>query len=303
MIRNLAIKGGGVKGIAYVGALKELNNAGILKDIKRYAGTSAGSLVAAMLAVGHSVESIERMMRSLDFKKFESGGNPLSIFTLYGLYPGNYIVQFINKILITSPFKLNEKTTFSEMRAAGCKDLYVFACNVNSQQVIELSADKTPDVIVCEAVRASMSIPFFFRAFRFTQGLDNEHIFVDGGVVFNYPLSFFDQSRFTEAEQLDLSSIGMFLYSKENKPHKKLRFNTPMFFAKQLFESLMDSQDIQVHEDHEQVLRSIMIDDLHYSATDFKLSSEDMNKLINSGSEAAKIFIREYFDKAKKTSI
>jgi NTE family protein len=301
MIRNIAIKGGGVKGIAYVGALRELENAGVLKDIQRYAGTSAGSLVAAMLAVGHSVESIEKMMRSLDFKKFESGGNPFRIFTLYGLYSGDYIVQFINKILISSPLKLSPKLTFREMKEAGCKELYVFACNVNSQQVIELSAEKTPDVLVAEAIRASMSIPFFFRAFRFTQGIATEHIFVDGGVVFNYPLSFFDQSRFMEKDdkELDLESIGMFLYSKENKPHKKLRFNTPMFFAKQLFESLMDSQDIQVHEDHEQVARSIMIDDLHYSATDFTLSKDDMDKLIQSGSLAAKEFIKNYIVKSR----
>ena len=43
--RNLVFEGGGVKGIAYVGALEVLDQEGILKDIKRVAGTSAGAMV------------------------------------------------------------------------------------------------------------------------------------------------------------------------------------------------------------------------------------------------------------------
>jgi len=291
MIKNLAIKGGGVKGIAYVGALHELEKQNILQGLQRVSGTSAGSLVAAMIAVGLSAADIEKAMRALDFKKFEGGFNPFRIFSMYGLYSGDYILHFIRSFFRHSPYKLHPNVTFKEMRAAGCKDLYVFACNVNSQAVVEFSADKTPDTFVAEAIRASMSIPFFFKAFQFSNSIPNDHIYVDGGVVYNYPLTFFDHSRFYSKGELNDESIGLFLYAKENRPHKQLKNNSPIFFSKQLFESLTEAQDILVSDDDTLISRSIMIDDLHYSATDFNLSGDDMNKLIESGSKAAKEFM------------
>ena len=50
--KNLVFEGGGVKGIAYVGALEVLDREGILKDIKRVAGTSAGAMVAVLIGLG-----------------------------------------------------------------------------------------------------------------------------------------------------------------------------------------------------------------------------------------------------------
>ena len=40
--KNLVFEGGGVKGIAYVGAMEVLDKEGILNNIERVAGTSAG---------------------------------------------------------------------------------------------------------------------------------------------------------------------------------------------------------------------------------------------------------------------
>ncbi|KAI8512053.1 hypothetical protein Bbelb_111530 [Branchiostoma belcheri] len=48
---NLVLKGGGAKGIAYIGAAKVLDEAGILPNIKRFAGTSAGAITATLLAI------------------------------------------------------------------------------------------------------------------------------------------------------------------------------------------------------------------------------------------------------------
>ena len=69
MIKNLALKGGGVKGIAYVGALKELEKASIYDGIEKVSGTSAGALVAGMIAVGYSADKIEELMHGLNLKK------------------------------------------------------------------------------------------------------------------------------------------------------------------------------------------------------------------------------------------
>jgi hypothetical protein len=67
-----------------------------------------------------------------------------------------------------------------------------------------------------------------------------------------------------------------------------------MYFAKQLLESMMDAQDIMFSEDKVLLDRSIMIDDLNYSSTDFKLSRDDMNKLMASGAESAKKYLASH---------
>jgi len=292
MIKNLVLKGGGVKGIAYVGALRELEKHLILQRIERVAGTSAGSLIAGMLAVGLSSWQIEELMFSLDFKKFESRANPFRILTTYGLYSGGYISDFIRSFLKQSLYQLSPEVTFKEMKDAGCKDLYVFTCNVNSQSIVELSAEATPEVMVVEAIRASMSIPLFFKAFQFSKGMPDDHFYIDGGVVYNYPLSFFDGLKFNKnPDEINKESLGLYLYAKEKKAPKLLKRSMPLFFVKQLFESLMEAQDDMIDEDHYLFERSIRIPDLQISATDFKLSNDDMKNLIASGSQAAADYI------------
>ena len=191
MIRNLAIKGGGVRGIAFVGALRELAGKNILNGITRVAGTSAGSMVAAMICAKYSVDEIEQLMHSLDFAKFEDDRNPFRIATHYGLYAGDYILQFVRNFLDDSPASLNADSTFLDLKNSGSKDLYVFASDLSTFSVTEFSADKTPSVKIAEAVRSSMSIPLFFKAWQFSDGQPTNHLYVDGGLIFNYPLTFF----------------------------------------------------------------------------------------------------------------
>ncbi|HXK95582.1 MAG TPA: patatin-like phospholipase family protein, partial [bacterium] len=69
--RNLVFEGGGVKGIAYAGALEFLDQKGdILPEIRRVAGTSAGAITAAILALGARSQEIKEIVGGTDFRKF-----------------------------------------------------------------------------------------------------------------------------------------------------------------------------------------------------------------------------------------
>lgn len=294
MIRNLAIKGGGVRGIAFVGALRELASKNILDGITRVAGTSAGSMVAAMICAKYSVDEIEELMHSLDFAKFEDAKNPLRIVTHYGLYAGDYILEFVRNFLDSSPATLNAESTFLDLRNSGSRDLYVFASDLNTFSVTEFSADKTPLVKIAEAVRASMSIPVFFKAWQFSDGQPTNHLYVDGGLVFNYPLTFFDHPRFhTGNGEVNEESLGLYLQTKQVPEERELAFDEVMHYARHLFETMLNSQDIDFAEDDSQVRRSIMIDDLGILSTDFHISSDDMKKLVLSGAEGTRLFFEK----------
>lgn len=294
MFRNLAIKGGGVRGIAFVGALRELDSLHLLQNITRVAGTSAGAMVAAMVSAQYTVDEIEQLMHSLNFKKFEDEFNPLRIATHYGLYGGDYILDFVKQFLEQSPNKLNADSTFLDLRNSGCRDLFVFAADLSTFSITEFSADATPDVKVAEAVRASMSIPVFFKAWQFADGRPTNHLYVDGGLVFNYPITFFDTPRFNAGNNTaNEETLGLYLRTKGVVEKRELVFNQVMHFARHLFETMLNSQDVDFEEDLSQIKRSIVIDDLGILSTDFHITSDDMSKLVESGTHGTKLFFEK----------
>lgn len=327
-IINLALKGGGVKGIAYVGALRELEKVNIYQGIERVSGTSAGALVAGMVAVGYSPDDIGDLMHGLNFEKFKGGWNPIRIFTKYGLYDGDYILNFIHDFLAKSPGRLDKNATFDDLKKANCKDLIVFASDINLHTIAEFSYFQTPKCIVAEAIRASMSIPLFFKSWKFSNNIPNEHLYVDGGLVYNYPLSFFDKPRFHETGKIDHdASMGLYLESKQHydvhahdengsenettetkKMKKKNYFHKINYYSKILtyfkhsFETLLNAQDIDFMEESHLVSRTVFISDLGFSSTDFNLSKEDKKKLVESGSAGAKKHMEWLNDVSKKNN-
>ena len=185
-IENLVFKGGGVLGIAYAGCIEALHRKGILDNIKGVAGTSAGSITAGLVALNYSSSEINDIVSKTNFKSFEDKWDPLRIATKYGLYKGDHFLSWYKDLIKHKTG--NENITYKEFRNAGFKDLKVFATDLNAKSIQEFSADATPDVIVAESIRASMSIPLFFSAWKFSNGIPNNHIFVDGGTVYNLSL-------------------------------------------------------------------------------------------------------------------
>jgi len=68
--KNLIFEGGGVKGIAYVGAIKFLEEKGIISNIVRVGGTSAGAINAVLVGLGYTSAQTLNIMNKLNFKKF-----------------------------------------------------------------------------------------------------------------------------------------------------------------------------------------------------------------------------------------
>ena len=69
--RNLVFEGGGVKGIAYGGALEKIDELNILSGITRVAGTSAGAIAASLLALGYDSRSFSKIISETKFNKFQ----------------------------------------------------------------------------------------------------------------------------------------------------------------------------------------------------------------------------------------
>ena len=67
---TLVFEGGGIKSIAYIGALKHLVELSVLKNIKNFAGTSSGSQIATLLAIGYNLDELEEIILNTPFEDF-----------------------------------------------------------------------------------------------------------------------------------------------------------------------------------------------------------------------------------------
>lgn len=217
--RNLVLEGGGIRGIAYGGALEELEKKGLLPQIVRVGGTSAGAIQAALLAVGYTATEIQQLTYQMPVKKMNDGrfifiGGSNRLLKHYGWYRGEKFTQWMRQQIETKTGNPNLTLAQLHERAGkdGFRDLYVTATNLTLQRMEVLSYETYPAMKVADAVRISMSIPLYFRAVfvdstgntisrpRKSQALN---VMVDGGILANYPIHLFDQNRYLSQPQAE----------------------------------------------------------------------------------------------------
>ena len=289
-IENLVLKGGGVLGIAYAGAIKELENEGLLKKIKRVAGTSAGSITAALIALNYNADEITTIVSSTNFNSFEDHKNPLHIATKYGLYEGVFLLDWIEELIHKKTN--NAKITFGEMEALGHKELRVFSSDLTDGVIREFSARKTPNAVVSESIRASMSIPLFFEAWKFPNAIPDDHFYVDGGLIYNYPITTFSPEN----------TLGFYLINKSKYPQlatgedhvvsdNQLQDDQLLKYIEKLFITMRESQQLDFMQDEDQKAISVLIDDFGISPLDFTLGDDDKKKLYEEGMSATKKYL------------
>jgi NTE family protein len=275
--KNLVFEGGGIKAIAYAGVLKVLGDKGILEGIEKVAGTSAGAITACLLALNYTPDEIYKIVFDMNFSKLQDNKNYMRVLEKYGIYEGAYFLLWIKSLIKKKAG--NENITFSQLKELGFKDLYTITTNLNTEGIQIFSAEITPNVIVAEAVRASMSIPIFFEAFKFSQGIDTTCSYVDGGMLWNFPLDIFDSNN-----ELCQETLGIALWNyNQLGTSNELKHWESVHYIKLLFETLLSSQSCELSATTVNDFRIIKIDDFGISATNFGLSPADKLKLYNSG--------------------
>lgn len=202
---NLVFEGGGIRGIAYSGVIKVLEQEHMLPGIQKVGGTSAGAITALMVALGYSSEEIYHLAEETPFEQFNDGkywfaGGWSRMRRHYGWYRKQAFERWLGDVI--SRKTGNADITFAAMQAAGYKSLYVTGTCLNRQQLLVFSRETYPDMKVKDAVSISMSIPLYFEASfidaqgkvyrdkRMPPGLD---IVVDGGLTGNFPIFLFDR--------------------------------------------------------------------------------------------------------------
>lgn len=171
----LVLSGGGVHGFSMLGALSQLQADGLaMSDVEVLVGTSAGSLVAALMALGRSPrEAMNKATKTpllsrlqLNIDGFMSGR--------LGLDSGQGLEHLIDEALECN-------MTFEELKESTGKTLVVVVTSVHDQKAVYLSHETSPKCSINTAVKMSCCVPLLFDCVRYEGGL-----YVDGGLTNNF---------------------------------------------------------------------------------------------------------------------
>ncbi len=169
--------------MAHVGALLELSNHIHLKYVKEWMGVSAGSLVAMCICIGFTLKELEELCVKFDFTNIKEYDSVPGWIFHFGIDTGERLQKLIEACLHVKD--LSSELTFKECQEKFGKSLRVVATDLNEAASKTFCPKLTPNYRIADAVRASMSYPYYFQPFICPE---SGHYLSDGGVISNYPL-------------------------------------------------------------------------------------------------------------------
>ncbi len=313
--KNLVFEGGGIKGIAYAGAMQVLEEKGILKNIERVAGSSVGAITASILSIGYTAQEISELLKKTDFADFKDDSffipfNIIRFYKRFGWFKGDKLKKWLQEVFKK---KSAENITFRQLyelkenQGGLIKELYLTGTNLNNKTEIIMSKKNTPDMKIIDAVRISASIPLFFQAVE-----QNKQFFIDGGLYYNYPIDIFDKPEYLEEyKNLEKNSeekiynketIGLRVDSQEEistieNPGYQEEVKNLKGFVETLIVGFIDNAN-KKHLDEKDWHRTIYINCGKIKATQFSLKDEQKEDLIKKGKDSALQYF-DWFDNSK----
>ncbi len=297
-------QGGGCRTAAFVGAYREALERGV--RFTEVAGTSAGSLIAALIGAGASPIQLEKLLENLNFSEFlvdvdreakrGVGGGILSKFSPQwanlifdkGFYSSRAIGSWLDTKLSELLPKISGPITFKDLPTT----THIVSTDINSSRVKIWNRILTPNEYVSTAVRASCSIPLFF------QPVEKRH--VDGGVISNLPAFVYSDDPSSLATRPLASRILAF--SLEAEPKTAEEGSTISYLEKLVNVVIDGSQDLQLGM--QRGVHVIRIPTGQIRATDFKkITKDDTKNLVENGKKATRQFFEEELIHIKTSNI
>ena len=215
---NLVLEGGGMKGLAYSGAIEVLDSLGVTPQIKQVAGTSSGALNGLLFSIGYKGKEITQLNLEKNFGKYSQVGIPIlsgliRFYKKYGYYKTDRFMEDLTKAMKYK--RISPDITFMELHQLRStnpkvKDLFITGANLTNQRLEVFSHKSYPDMKIIDAVKISISIPLYYEAVFIQpngsivhkkEANQNTIVMTDGGVIDNYPFHIFDSLVYVNSGQ------------------------------------------------------------------------------------------------------
>ena len=173
--------GGAIRGVSYIGAIKALEELGIFSTT--LAGSSVGSIIAALLAVGYTAEEMKDIFLKVNFDLFKDIS--IGLGPIFALSKGEVFLEWIRELIekkfYGNKYKkgFNRAVTFKDIK----KNLVIITTNLSNFECKEFSRFETPDYEIASAVRISCCMPGLMKPIEY-----NKTLLVDGDLQKSWPM-------------------------------------------------------------------------------------------------------------------
>jgi NTE family protein len=309
---DLVLEGGGARGVALVGAVTAMSEAGYV--FPRIAGTSAGAMLggvaAAMQRAGEPVDRLREVALDIDFARFADRGAlgrvagpfaPLvdvgELLVENGLFRGDALHEFVARTLADYGVR-----TWADLRLADDEGtslpeshryaLVVTVSDISRRRLVLLPWDYReygldPDTQpVADAIRMSAGLPFFFRPVHLRGSL-----MIDGGLLSNYPITVFDR---TDGRPPRWPTFGVKLTGRPPTTPRTHPVEGPLSYLLAVVNTVMTALDAQSLDDPCVRRRTVFLHSKDVSATDFDLDRETKKEMIDDAARVARDFLAHW---------
>lgn len=293
MLIDGVFSGGGIKGLALIGAYEEIEKRGF--KFVRVAGTSAGSIIAAFIAAGYTSKEIYDLFAELDVENLLDQQKTnfkfpfakwIHIYLRMGLYKGVKLEKWLSEKLALKGLR-----TFADVPPQA---LRVIASDLTIGQMLVLPDDlekygMSPNTFsIAKALRMSCSLPYFFEPVKLKTPTGT-NVVVDGGVLSNFPMWLFEQANGGKKTR---PVLGLKL-SQHIHGVPKNNVNNAVKLFEALFETMKDAHDARyISRKLEKDI--IFIRTPGFSTTEFQLTEEKKQELYDMGRNSAAAFLKTW---------
>ncbi|MBM7542422.1 patatin-like phospholipase family protein [Amphibacillus cookii] len=287
--------GGGVKAFAYIGALEAIEKRKF--EFVRLAGSSAGAMVAGLVAAGYRSSELKAIMLDLDLKQFLDGSKMekyfpflkwLSLYKTFGLYNGKVLEEWLGKLLAQKGIY-----TFGQLKSHQLKltvaDLTLGRLIIIPDDLKQIYGLSPEQFSVARAIRMSASLPYFFKPKKLYDQEVRKHLIVDGALLSSLPIWLFKKPN----QKLERPVLGFQLQSKEQYLTNP-QINNGLAYTKTLIITMQHALDLKYISKLNQP-NIVFLNADHINIADFSLTKATREELIKIGEEKTSDFLQKQF--------
>lgn len=291
---DAVFSGGGVKAFAFVGALQSIEEKGL--HLERVAGTSAGAIIASLIAAKYTTEEINNIIKEMNLKKLLDPPKLSTIFPfskwlfLYyqmGFNRGEKLENWLHKILAAK-----NVTTFHDIKENYLKlvvsDLSLGKLIVIPDDLEENYGINPKHFPISKAVRMSAGFPFFFMPKKLPGKMKKKSIIVDGGLLSNFPIWVFEDEQGASKRPI----LGVKLSGAYDR-QKMTEINNAIDMLQALISTMKQAHD-ERYISKKNIKNIIFIPVENVQTVDFNIDHKVKLELINKGRMSANTFLKHW---------
>lgn len=278
----LVCSGGGTKGLLFLGALKRVEELK-LNNFRIFSGISVGSIISFLYAIGYSAQDIINLLTKTNLNKMTSISLK-NILSKFGLDTGDKITNWLENAIEKKGISKNITfKTFYELKG---KEFITYAANIQKQKLIAFDKEQTPHLKIIDAIRMSISVPFYFTVKKF-----RNDILVDAGLLEHFPIN---QLREEKKELSNSCILGLCIKwgaevqntetNLESSTTKNLHF---FLYCSSILECLVKT-NFDLYKENKQT--NIVFFESDKQLLDFEMPIKEKLKLIEQGYNVTKSY-------------